>query len=98
MLFLTIPQNKRYDRGGDRGHVVVNVPSPVVPYVPSLAQRKANGGGNALLSDGSIWQNRLQQKSKLSINRPRVKISKLHQTKQTKARQVDANKPNTDAK
>ena len=48
--------------GGDRGHIAVNVPSPVVPYVPNNIQQ--TGSGANMVSDGSIWQN-FQKTSRL---------------------------------
>ena len=48
--------------GGDRGHIAVNVPSPVVPYVPNNIQQ--TGLGANMVSDGSIWQN-FQKTSRL---------------------------------
>ena len=48
--------------GGDRGHIAVNVPSPVVPYVPNQALEQ-----NDMFSDGSLWQ-KLQQTSGLAQN------------------------------
>ena len=48
--------------GGDRGHIAVNVPSPVVPYVPNNIQQ--TGLGADMVSDGSIWQN-FQKTSRL---------------------------------
>ena len=48
--------------GGDRGHIAVNVPSPVVPYVPNQALEQSD-----IFSDGSLWQ-KLQQTSGLAKN------------------------------
>ena len=57
--------------GGDRGHIAVNVPSPVVPYVPNQSIQHTN-----MLSDGSIWQ-KFQQTSGLrrSPQRPENEVS-----------------------
>ena len=57
--------------GGDRGHIAVNVPSPVVPYVPKQASKHSD-----MLSDSSIWQ-KFQQTSGLRRNptRPENQVS-----------------------
>ena len=58
--------------GGDRGHVAVNVPSPVVPYVPNHLPQP--GFKRNIVSDSSIWQ-KFQESSRLRVSHPNTQNS-----------------------
>ena len=53
---------------------MVNVPSPVVPYVPKHIQ--GHGSNDDLVSDGSIWQ-KLQHRPSLRRNQPDYQTSDI---------------------